>query len=112
MAVQGFRHTRQWSIHGETNGEAMVSGSTDRLGSTLAVTRGWVEGAGLEEIERAAGFVGPSARRPLPRTAAGLRHPRTAPSRAARRARISESGGKDLMRGHTDRYASCPCILR
>ncbi|HEU5025488.1 MAG TPA: DUF6193 family natural product biosynthesis protein [Spirillospora sp.] len=54
--VAAWHHERRWSIRGSSNGRLMVCGSTEDLRALPRVVGGWADGAGLDEIGRAATF--------------------------------------------------------
>ncbi|MET9692960.1 DUF6193 family natural product biosynthesis protein [Streptomyces sp. NPDC006514] len=54
--VLAHHYERSWTIWGSFNDRLMICGSTKDMRALLQVIRGWAEGAGLDEIRRAATF--------------------------------------------------------
>lgn len=54
--VTAWNYERRWSLWGSSNNMLMLCGSTQDLRELPQVIRGWAEGAGLDEIGRAASF--------------------------------------------------------
>ncbi|WP_433891781.1 DUF6193 family natural product biosynthesis protein [Streptomyces sp. CA-111067] len=56
LVVAASEVARRWSVMGDTTHGLIVSGVTEELSAIPAVVRAWADGAGLDEIARAAPF--------------------------------------------------------
>lgn len=56
LFVAAWHFERRWLVSGSANNGILISGTTPDLHQLPEVIRGWAEGAGLDEISRAARF--------------------------------------------------------